>query len=86
MRIRAVISEGRRARAKLFQAGFAIFADPIGVDQASNRAQIAFLKFFYVASDFDDPTNNFMTGHAGISGSAPFVARDVNVRMANAAI
>src|SRR5256885_13215085 len=46
VRIFAVVGEGRAAIAKLFQTGLTIFADPIGVDQASDCGQVAFLKFF----------------------------------------
>ena len=86
VRIFAVVGEGRAAIAKLFQTGLTIFADPIGIDQASDCGQVAFLKFFHAAADFNDSANDFMARHARISRPAPLVARNMNVGMANAAI
>ena len=86
VRIFAVVGEGRAAIAELFQTGLTIFADPIGVDQASDCGQVAFLKFFHAAADFNDSANDFMARHARISRPAPLVARNMNVGMANAAI
>jgi len=85
VRVRTVVSEGRAAVAKLLEPGFAISADAIGVDQASNRCQVAFLKFSDLPADFDDTPGDFMTGDAGIDRPAPFVARDVEIGMTDTA-
>src|SRR5262249_2248794 len=74
------------ALAKLLEARFAIRTGAIGIDHATDRREITFLEFFYVATGRHDTSDNFVTGHARISCcSAPFISRSVNVRMANAA-
>jgi hypothetical protein len=81
MWIFAVVSESRALIAVLLETYATIFADAIGIDQATNCGPIAFLESSHVASDFDNPSCDFMAGHARISGGAPFVPCDMQIGM-----
>ena len=81
----AVVSEDWAVVAKLLEMIAAILAGPAGINHATDRGEFAFAEFFNFATDFHDPADDFVTGHAGIFRAAPFAARRVDVRMANAA-
>ena len=80
MSVFAVVGEAH-ALAELLETGTAIFANAIGVDQAPDRGQIAFLEFAPFASDFHNASYNFVTGNAWIDRSTPFVAHDMQIGM-----
>ena len=84
MFIRTVVSEND-VLAELLEIFVATPAIPTGIDHATDRGEIAFFEFFHIAADRDNATNNFVTRHARKRGPTPFVARRVNIGVANAA-
>ena len=84
--VRGVVGESRAGRAKLLQIFLAVFASAAGIHHAADGGKIAFLEFFHVRAGLDDAADDFMSGHAGISRAFPFIAGDVNVRVADAAV
>src|SRR5438477_7337479 len=66
--------------AELLQSFFAIRTRPARIDHATDRGQIAFFEFLYLAPHLHHAPDDFMTGHAGVSrAAAPFIARDMEV-------
>ena len=65
---------------------FAIFAGAAGIYHATDAREIAFLKCFDVRADLHNATDNFVSRHARIRRAVPFVAGDVDIRVADAAI
>ena len=58
----------------------------IRIDHAANAREIAGLEFGNLRSDRRDPANDLMTRDGRILGEAPFVACEVDVRVANATV
>src|ERR1043166_8633026 len=59
---------------------------PARIDHATNGRQIAFFEFFDLTPDCHDAPDDFVTRHARINRAAtPFIARNVNVGMTDAA-
>jgi hypothetical protein len=56
------------------------------VDQAADTGQFADLERGDGAADFRHATDNLMAGNAWVVGVAPFAARKMHIRMADAAI
>src|ERR1043166_698275 len=56
------------------------------IDHATNGCQIAFFEFFDLTPYCHNAADDFVTRHARINGATtPFIARDVNVGMTDAA-
>ena len=85
VRVLAVVGEGRARLAELLKMIPAISAGPAGIDHASDRGELALAELAYLAPGFDDATDDFVTGNAGISGPAPFAAGRMDIGMADAA-
>jgi hypothetical protein len=83
--VRRVVGEGRALLAELFEAVLAILAGAAGIHHAADGGDVAFLEFFDVCADFHHAPDDFMAGHAGIGCAVPFIADDVDIRMADAA-
>ncbi len=85
--IRAVVGEnGAAIFAELFEAVLATFAGAAGIHHATDGGDIAFLEFFNMRAGLHDPPDDFVAGHARISGAAPFIAGGVQIGMADAAV
>ncbi len=84
--VRAVVGEGGAAFAQLLQTGPAGFALATRIHQAADGGQVAFPEFFDAGAGAHDASDNFVTGHAGIGGAIPFIARLMHVGVANAAV
>ena len=86
VRVRAIVGQSHSVLAELLEALFATETAAAGINHAADRGEIAFPESVNLVSDVRDPADNFVSGHAWIFGSAtPLVARDMQVRMANAA-
>ena len=82
-----VVGEGH-VRAELLEAGLALGAGAVGVDQAADRGQVAGLEFGYGGADLGDAADDLMAGNAGVDGghdAAPLIAGLVEVGVADAA-
>jgi hypothetical protein len=66
----------------MFPAAFAFAA---GIHHATDGREIATLEFFHGRAGLGNAPDNFVAGHAGIGCFPPFIARDMNVCMADAA-
>jgi hypothetical protein len=83
--VRGVVGEGGAVQAVLFEVVLAIFTGAARVHHATDGGNVAFLEFFDLRAGFHDASEDFVAGDARISGALPFVAGDVEVRMADAA-
>ena len=85
--VRGVVGERGAGQAKLLQVFLAVFAGAAGIHHAADGGDVAFLEFFDVRAGLDDAADDFVAGHAGISRRVPvpFIARDVDVGVADAA-
>ena len=84
MRIFTVVSEDQLF-AELLEISSAIFANAIGIDHASDRTQIPFFEFLYLAANFCNASDDFMAGHTWVGRSIPFIASDVQIGMTDTA-
>ena len=82
----AVVSEDREVEAILLQAAPATRAGAAGIDQAADGGEVAHLEFRDRAADLYDAADDFVAGHHRVDGVVPFVARLVQVGVADAAI
>ena len=75
-------------RAELLEAGLAIRAGVVGIDQAADARQVARLELGDGRADLGDPTDDLVARHNRIDrghDAAPLVAHRVEVGMADAA-
>ena len=86
MLVFAVVGEGGRTLAVLLQAGLAACAGAVGINHAADGGEVAFLEFAHLGAGLDHAADNLVTGHDRISCVGPFVARGVQVGVANAAV
>ena len=56
------------------------------VDETANAHEVSDLVFRYASADGGYSSDNFMARDEGILRAAPFVARGMNIRVADAAI
>ena len=84
--VRGIVGEGRAVLAELFEVVLAVFAGAAGIHQATDGGDVAFLEFLDVRANFHDASDDFVAGHARVGGAMPFVAGDMHVRVADAAI
>jgi hypothetical protein len=84
--IRAVEGKDRAFFAELFEVVLAAFTNAAGIHHATDAGDVAFLELLDARADFRDASDDFMAGHAGISGAMPFVADGMHVRVTDAAI
>jgi hypothetical protein len=84
--VRGVVGEDGAGGAELFVAIAAVFAGAAGIHQAAHGGEVADLEFFDAGADFDDAAEDFVAGHAGIGGAVPFVAGDMDIGVADAAV
>lgn len=57
-----------------------------GIHHATDSGQIALFEFLYARTGFGHSADDFVSGHARIGRAAPFIARLMHIRVANAAI
>ena len=69
----------------MFEPVLAVFTGAAGIHHAADGGDVAFLEFFDLHASFGYASDDFMAGHARIGGALPFVADDVQVRVADAA-
>ncbi len=62
------------------------FASAARVDHAANPDQIAYFVLGDIRTDRGDFADDLVAGHKRVNGNAPFVARLVDVGVANAAV
>ena len=82
-----VVGEGH-VRAELLEAGLALGAGAVGVDQAADRGEVAGLELGDRGADLGDAADDLMAGNAGVDGghhAAPLVAGLVEIGVADAA-
>ena len=70
----------------MLQVLLAIFTGTAGIHEAANGGDVAFLEFFDVRADLDDASDDFLARHARVGGAVPFVAGNMHVRVADAAV
>jgi hypothetical protein len=83
---RTAIAERGALCTILLQSIRAIITFTTTINEATHACAVAHFKFFYMTANSSYDPNNFVTGNAGISGIAPFVAGCVQIAMTNAAI
>ena len=82
-----VIGEAH-VRAELLEAGLALGACAVGVDEAANGGEVADLELRHGGADAGDAADDLVAGDAGVDGGhhfLPLVARLVEVGVADAA-
>jgi len=84
--VRGGVGHGRAFEAVLLQALGAGLAVAAGVDHATDTDQVADLVRGDLVTHRGDPANDLVAGHQRVHGDAPFVARLVDVGMANATV
>jgi hypothetical protein len=67
----------------LLQPHAAVFTGAAGIDITADRDFISYLEFSYRFSCGSDHSSDFVAWNHGKNGAAPFVARLVNIRVAN---
>ena len=82
----AIVGRRPAVVAILFQPIVARDAMTAAVHEAADAHEVSDLVFRYANSDSGYPSDDFMSRDEGILRAAPFVARGMNVRMADAAI
>jgi catalase (peroxidase I) len=70
----------------LLEVGLAGFATAAGVNHAADADQIAYFVFSDIRTDGGNFAYDFVAGHQGVNGNAPFVAGLMDVGMAHAAV
>ena len=81
-----VIGSGHSAIAVLLKASFAVLTGSAGVYEYADANSIADFPFGDIRSDGRDGSNDFVAGDHWIDRSTPFVARLVEVGVADAAV
>jgi hypothetical protein len=56
-----------------------------GIDDAAYADFVVDFEFDDLGADFGNAADDFMSGNAGVGGEAPFIAREVEIRVADAA-
>ena len=74
------------SRGKLLVARAAVRTAQIRIDHAAHAREIAGFEFGNLRPGRRDPANDLMTQHGQILAEAPFVACEVDVRVANATV
>jgi hypothetical protein len=87
MLIGKVVGQGK-VRAKLFEAGLALWARAVGIDHAPDRREVAGLELGNGGTDLGDATDDFVAGNTRVNGRHdffPFIANRMKVRMTDTA-
>ena len=82
----AVVGQDESAGAILLQSIFAIRTLPAGIYEAADRHQFTDLKSSRPVAFFDDSANDLVSRHDWINRSAPLIADEVEIGMANPAV
>ena len=76
--------DGRRR--ELLEAFFTMRAGQIGIHEAADAGEVAWLEFSDLRTDLGDTAYDFVTWHGGVLSEVPLVAREVEIRVADAAV
>ena len=85
--VREVVGEGGVV-AELLEAGLALGAGAVGVDEAADSGEVTGFEFGYGGADLGDAPDDLMAGNAGIDGghdTAPLIASLVKIGVTDAA-
>src|SRR5665213_2911104 len=80
-----VVGKDGVLQTKLLESGAAVFAGAAGTHHAADGGAIASFELLYGCADSRDAPDNFVPRHHRIRRAAPFVAREMNIGMADAA-
>ena len=72
--------------AELLEVFLAVDAFAAGIHEAAHADHIADLVGFHIGADLAHTADNFVARHSRIGGVVPFIADEVQVRVADAAI
>ena len=86
MCVLAVVGLHRIMFAILLESCLATGTGPAGIHHATDSGQIAFLKFFDLATDLRHAPHDFVARHARVNRHVPLVANLVQIRMTDTAI
>ncbi|MNF62514.1 hypothetical protein D3C84_441980 [compost metagenome] len=84
--IRGGVGHGRAFEAVLLKVRLARFAGAARVDHAANPDQVAYLVLSDIRTDRGDFSDDLVAGHQRVNGDTPFVARLVDIGVADAAV
>ncbi len=71
---------------ELFEAFLAMGAGEVGIDEAADAGDVSGFEAGDGGADLGDTADDFMAGDGWVFGEAPFVAGEVEVRVADAAV
>src|SRR5437879_12882285 len=86
MLVVAIIREGEKRQAILFETRPAVLTGPARIHHASHSTQITGLELGNAGADSGDAADNFMARHAWINCVVPFIPGLVKVRVADPAV
>src|SRR5437879_6495235 len=86
MLVIAVIREGGKRQAILFESRPAVLTGAARITQAPHSAQVTGPELGHAGTDSGDAAHNFMARHTGVNRVVPFIPGLMQVRVADPAV